>query len=89
VRVKNMRGGGDSSPIEKEVIPAVLVGEEQEEDDDIVPGPLDEEDEGLEEDEDEAPSDSVPGDDEQVDVEYHDPDGPAKLPVRDPLIVDE
>jgi hypothetical protein len=80
---------GDSSPIHKEVIPAVSVDEEQETDDDIVPGPLDEEDEGIDEDEDETVSDSVPGDDEPPDVEYRDPDAPAKLPVRDPLIVDE
>jgi hypothetical protein len=50
-------------------------GDDPEADDDIVPGPLEGEAEGLE-DEDEEP-----------DVDEDDPDGP-ETPMKDPLIVD-
>jgi len=44
-------------------------------DDDIVPGPLEDEDEGLADE------------DEESDVDEDDPDGP-EMPMKDPLIVD-
>jgi hypothetical protein len=63
--------------------------ETEDDDDDIVPGPLDEEDEGLEDEDDGSPlSNSVPGEDLPPDLDDGDPDGP-KPEIKDPIIVDE
>jgi hypothetical protein len=62
--------------------------EDQEDEDDIVPGPLDEEDGGRAEDHSPL-SNSVPGEDLPPDADDGDPQGPAKAPILDPLIVDE
>lgn len=56
-------------------------------DEDIVPGPLDEEEGGLA-DEHGPLSNSVPGEDLPPDVDDGDPQGPTKAPIKDPLIVD-
>jgi hypothetical protein len=58
--------------------------DDAEDDDDIVPGPLDEEDEGIAEEDDVSFSDSDPGEDQAQDLDDGDPLAPLKPPFIEP-----